>query len=76
MNYHRINGALPVHTTGIPTNVASTLKDGFDKFECGGLDATEFMPAGGMKRIEWESTTDKKVCNWFETQISIFRAWA
>lgn len=72
MQYHRINGDIPVHTTGLPTNVECSLKDGFSRFECEGLDATDYMPAGGMRRIEWERDN---ITNWFETQISIFRAW-
>ena len=70
--YHHIGGSLPMHTTGLPTNVESTLKDGFSRFECEGLDAIELMPAGGMRRIEWESCKEP-VVHWFEAQISILR---
>ena len=70
MKYHQIKGTLPVHTTGMQGNMLCKLKEGFSKSECNALDATEYIPSGGMFRIEFDNElgTDH-VRYWFESQL-------
>ena len=72
MEYHKVIGDAPTYTTGTPTNTWEKLQDGFDRFECGSLDAPECLPAGGTKRYEFESQL-RPVMLWFEMPLITLR---
>ena len=74
MNYYRIGGQVPIFATGLQIPDVNSLQEGFDRFECESLDATEFIPCGGMTRVEWDSQS-RPVRNWYEAQIIAIRGY-